>query len=36
MDSAELRHWIEVLVMGFMFGAVAWACGAALAGGAWL
>ncbi len=29
----RLREWIEVITMGIMLGAVAWAVGTAMAGG---
>jgi hypothetical protein len=29
----KLQHWFEVLLMGLMLGATAWAVGVAVAGG---
>jgi hypothetical protein len=29
----KLKDWIEVLLMGIMLSATAWACGVAIAGG---
>lgn len=33
MDRAQVRAWIEVLLMGLMLGATAYAFGMSLAGG---